>query len=94
MGRAALEAIDRRAAQHGVDAGLVARVRAEFAEKIARDTPSGPAVPEEADSARELRLAAIRAERAELIRVWQSNQISDDVLHHLEEELDYQESRL
>ena len=38
--------------------------------------------------------AAIQAERAELIRVWESNQISDDVLHHFEEELDYQESRL
>ena len=94
LGRAALEAIDRHAAQHGVDAGLAARVRAEFAEKIARDTPSGPAAPEEAESARKLRRAAIRAERAELIRVWQSNQISDDVLHHLEEELDYHESRL
>jgi CPA1 family monovalent cation:H+ antiporter len=94
MGRAALEAIDRHAAQYGVDTSLAARVRAEFAEKIARDTPSGPAVPEEAESARKLRVAAIRAERAELIQVWQSNHISDDVLHHLEEELDYQESRL
>ena len=94
MGRAALEAIDSYVAQQGVAAGLAARVRAEFAEKIARDTPSGPAMPEEAEAARQLRIAAIRAERAELIRVWQSNQISDDVLHHLEEELDYQESRL
>jgi CPA1 family monovalent cation:H+ antiporter len=94
MGRAALEAIDSYVAQQGVAAGLAARVRAEFAEKIARDTPSGPAMPEEAEAARQLRIAAIRAERAELIRVWQSNQISDDVLHRLEEELDYQESRL
>ena len=94
MGRAALEAIDSYVAQKSVAAGLAARVRAEFGEKIARDTPSGPAMPEEAEAARQLRIAAIRAERAELIRVWQSNQISDDVLHHLEEELDYQESRL
>jgi len=94
LGRAALEAIDRHVAEGGVDGAVAARVRAEFAEKIARDTPSGPAVPEEAGAARQLRVAAIRAERAELIRVWQSNQISDDVLHHLEEELDYQESRL
>ena len=94
LGRAALEAIDRHVAEGGVDGAVAARVRAEFAEKIARDTPSGPAVPEEAGAARQLRVAAIRAERAELIRVWQSNHISDDVLHHLEEELDYQESRL
>jgi CPA1 family monovalent cation:H+ antiporter len=94
MGRAALEAIDRYVARHGVDGALAARVRAEFEEKIARDTPAGPALPEAAEAARQMRLAALGAERAELIRVWQSNHISDDVLHHLEEELDYQESRL
>jgi Na+/H+ antiporter len=94
MGRAALAAIDQYVNVQGVPAPLAARVRAEFAEKIARDTPSGPALPEDSEAARQLRVAAIRAERAELIRVWQLNQISDDVLHHLEEELDYQESRL
>ena len=94
MGRAALEAIDGYVSRHTVDGALAARVRAEFAEKIMRDTPAGPALPEEAEAARQMRLAALRAERAELIRVWQSNHISDDVLHHLEEELDYQESRL
>jgi hypothetical protein len=41
-----------------------------------------------------LRLAAIQAERAELIRVWESKQLGDGVLQHFEEELDYRESRL
>jgi len=94
MGRAAFAAIDRHVAQHGVDPALAARVRAEFAERIPGETAAGPALPQEAEAARRLRLAAIQAERAELIRVWESNQISDDVLHHFEEELDYQESRL
>jgi Na+/H+ antiporter len=94
MGRAALEAIERHVAAHGLDAALAARVRAEFVERIPRDTPEGPVLPQDAEAARQLRLAAIQAERAELIRVWESNQISDDVLHHFEEELDYQESRL
>jgi hypothetical protein len=40
-----------------------------------------------------VRLAAVRAERDELIRLWQDGTISDEVLHHLEEELDYEESR-
>ena len=40
------------------------------------------------------RMAAVRAERDELIRLWQAGTISDEVLHHLEEELDYEESRL
>ena len=41
-----------------------------------------------------VRLAAVRAERDELIRLWQDGKISDEVLHYLEEELDYEESRL
>lgn len=41
---------------------------------------------------RRLRHAAIQAQRQELIRIWQDNQISGDVLHHIEEDLDYQES--
>jgi hypothetical protein len=41
-----------------------------------------------------LRLAAVRAERDELIRLWQDGTISDEVLHQLEEQLDYEESRL
>jgi len=36
----------------------------------------------------------VRAERQELIRLWRENQISDEVLHHIEEDLDYQESRI
>ena len=86
MGQAAIEAVERLAAEKGLEPALTARVRAEFAEKVVADAQS--------EAARALRLAALRAERAELIRVWQLNHISDDVLHHLEEELDYQESRL
>jgi len=44
--------------------------------------------------AKRLRRAALKAERRELIRIWRENLISDDVLHHLEEDLDHQESRL
>ena len=41
-----------------------------------------------------LRHAAILAERKELIRLWRDNQIGDEVMHHLEEILDYQEAHL
>jgi hypothetical protein len=41
-----------------------------------------------------VRLVAVRAARDELIRLWQEGTISDEVLHHIEEELDYDESRL
>jgi len=95
MGRAALAAIDRVAKEQGADPRLVARLRDEFAEKIAETGEELTVMPSTtAQQARALRAEAIRAERSALIRVWQHNQISDEVLHELEEELDYQESRL
>jgi len=47
-----------------------------------------------ADDAKRLRATAVKAERNELIRLWRENQISDEVLHKIEEHLDYQESRI
>jgi CPA1 family monovalent cation:H+ antiporter len=95
MGTAAIAAIDDLAQRAGVDAALAARIRAEFAEKLTAPVAQpGPETQFGMDHAKQLRLAAIRAERQELIRIWRENQISDDVLHHLEEMLDYQESRL
>ena len=41
-----------------------------------------------------LRHAAIRAERAELLRLWRGNEIGDEVMHHLMEMLDYEQARL
>ncbi len=95
MGGAAIAAIDELAQKDGMDAALVARIRAEFAEKLASPGAlPGAQTQFGMDHARQLRRVAIRAERQELIRIWRDNQISDDVLHHLEEMLDYQESRL
>jgi len=93
--RAALAAIDEAVAQEQIPNGLAERIRAEFAEKITLSFP-GSIVGDHGsgDPARRLRRAALGAERRELIRIWRENQISDDVLHHLEEDLDYQESRL
>jgi len=45
-----------------------------------------------ADLAQGARHDAIDAERQELIRIWRDNEISDEVLHEFEEELDYRES--
>ena len=93
LGKAAIAAIDELAAKEKVPAGTAERIRAEFAEKV-RIAPSGRHVLSGgADVANRLRSAAIRAERQELIRIWRENKISDDVLHQLEEDLDYQESR-
>jgi CPA1 family monovalent cation:H+ antiporter len=94
LGKAAIAAIDELAAKEGTAPELAERIRAEFAEKIRIAPPGGQILTGGADVAKRLRIAAIRAERQELIRIWRQNKISDDVLHHLEEYLDYEESRL
>ena len=92
---AALAAIAEVVAQEKLSNELADRIRAEFAEKITLSFPGSIVVDHGAgDPAKRLRRAALKAERRELIRIWRENQISDDVLHHLEEDFDYQESRL
>ena len=44
--------------------------------------------------ASDIRRAAIDAERKALIALWRNNEIGDEVLHHLEELLDYREAQL
>jgi CPA1 family monovalent cation:H+ antiporter len=91
LGRAALAVIDELAAKDGMPKDLVARVREEFNDRIGAALPNGHR--SSFAFGRDLRLAAVRAERQELIRIWRSGEISDEVLHHLEEELDYEEQR-
>ena len=92
LGRAALAAIDALSGKERMPRELVARVRAEFADRMETVAPHGG--NSGFGFGKELRLAAVRAERQELIRIWRAGEISDDVLHHLEEELDYEEQRL
>jgi CPA1 family monovalent cation:H+ antiporter len=94
LGKVAIAAITELAEKEGIAPELAERIRAEFAEKVRIAPPGGHVLTGGADVAKGLRRAAIRAERQELIRIWRENRISDDVLHHLEEYLDYQESRL
>ena len=90
LGKAAVAAIDAVAANEQMPRDLVARVRAEFSDRIGAAMPHGE---HSFSFGRDLRLAAVRAERQELIRIWRAGEISDEILHHLEEELDYEEQR-
>jgi CPA1 family monovalent cation:H+ antiporter len=94
MTHAAMEAIDAEARRGAIAGDIAERIRAEFAEKVTLDVPGREVARAAVDPAKQLRRVAIEAERRELIRVWRENQISDEVLHALEEDLDYQESRL
>jgi monovalent cation/hydrogen antiporter len=93
MGKAALAAVDRAAGEGGVLPDVLARIRAEFGERMASASPLAQLPDSSHTHATRVRLAAVRAERDELIRLWQDGTIGDEVLHHLEEELDYEESR-
>ncbi|MFL6567148.1 MAG: Na+/H+ antiporter [Burkholderiales bacterium] len=94
MGKAALSAVDRAAGEAGALPDVIDRIRAEFGERVASASPLAQLSDSVYAQATRVRLAAVRAERDELIRLWQQGTISDEVLHHLEEELDYEESRL
>jgi Na+/H+ antiporter len=94
MGQAAMAAIERAADAATVMPDVVERIRAEFADRMAAGSPLAQMPDSSHASATRMRMAAVRAEREELIRLWQAGEISDEVLHHLEEELDYEESRL
>lgn len=94
MSKAAIGAIDDLAQREGVAPDLAGRISAEFAEKNAAGDAAASVPEDHAGLAQRLRHAAIGAGRQELIRIWRENQISDDVLHEFEEELDYRESHL
>jgi CPA1 family monovalent cation:H+ antiporter len=95
LGKVAIAAIDAAVANDGISNELAERIRAEFAEQITLTVPDGIVLRHSgADDAKRLRAAAVKAERNELIRLWRENQISDEVLHKIEEDLDYQESRI
>ena len=110
LGIAATAAITSAAAEHQVPEEMTERLRAEFADKFAdtavADTQQANVAAQGDESGTEahvepstgfasrLRRAALQAERQELLRIWRDNQISDEVMHHIEEDLDYQESHL
>ena len=92
MATAAFAAIEAAAKGGGIAKPIATRIRAEFAEKITLAGSSDAKTIGSSDVANRLRHAAIKAERAALIRVWREHRISDEVLHQLEEILDYKEA--
>ncbi len=95
--QAANAAIERYAAEHALPPSVLVRVRAEFgAGPVAgageADQAGHAAASDEVQALGRMRQAVLRARREELIRIWRRNLISDEVLHDLEEDLDYRES--
>lgn len=94
MSAVALAAIDDIMQAEAAPADWADSLRAEIADRIVLAAPDGVDLTPRAALMTRLRHAAILAERKELIRLWRDNEISDEVMHHLEEILDYQEAHL
>jgi CPA1 family monovalent cation:H+ antiporter len=94
MSTAALGAIDRALAEEGVPAQWAQGLKTEIAERIELASSEGSELTPRLELVNRLRHAAIAAERGELIRLWQGNEIGDEVMHHLMEMLDYEQARL
>jgi monovalent cation/hydrogen antiporter len=93
MCNAAIAVIDKAQADGAPDE-LAERLRAEMSERMVAHSALTHQSGDAFSLATNIRRSAVRAERDELIRIWRAGEISDDVLHHIEEELDYEESRL
>lgn len=91
---AALNAVDAHVVATQIPADLASQLRSEITMRL----PVGATIEQDAASQQEcllqLRRIAIKAERKELIRLWRENIISDEVMRHHEELLDYQEAQL
>ena len=94
MSATALATIDRMMATEAAPPQWADQLRAEIGERIALAVGDETEHAPRSELVTRLRQAVIRAERQELIRLWRDNEISDEVMRHLEETLDYQEARL
>lgn len=94
MSAAALNAIDDIMRTESAPREWADQLRAEITDRITLAAPEGLDLTPRTELMMRLRHAAIKAERRELIRLWRDNEISDEVMHHLEEILDYQEAHL
>jgi CPA1 family monovalent cation:H+ antiporter len=94
MSGAAIAAIDTHLAQAKAPPEWADQLRIEIANRVALTASEGLEQTPRDELLLQLRRAAIKAERMELIRLWRENEISDEVMRHQEEILDYQEAQL
>jgi len=69
-------------------------LRREAEVRLMRASPAGLVLADGDDPWCKARLALVRAERRRLIALWREGKIGDEVLHEIERELDFEESRL
>ena len=90
MRRAAIRAVNKMVAEHGVPAHEAVAVKRFFNSRSLQRSGGGLSP----DSEARLWLGAAAAQREALISLWQNGEIGDDVLIRLEREIDLAEARL
>jgi CPA1 family monovalent cation:H+ antiporter len=90
MRRAAIQAVNKLVAEHGMPAHEAVSVKRFFDSGSSNRSSSALSI----DSESRLWLGAAAAQRDALIKLWRSDEIGDDVLTRLEREIDLVEARL
>lgn len=94
LARAALAAVEHLEQEEGVSPEICDPVRAEYEIRLKHADPRQLAFTVADNIGLRLRLAAIRAQRRELIRLWRDETIGAETLQKLQRELDLEEARL
>lgn len=94
MSGAAIAAIDRHLQEANAPPEWADQLRSEILGRLARMAPDDSEQTPQDQMLLQLHKVVILAERKELIRLWRENEISDEVMRHHEEILDYQEAQL
>ena len=94
LGVAAIAAVDAHAQSAQMPETWAEGLRADIINRIALGAPQGLEQSPKDAFVLQLQHVAIQAKRAELIRLWRANAISDELMRHQEEILDYQEAQL
>jgi CPA1 family monovalent cation:H+ antiporter len=91
---AAIEEIDRHAAEEGLSPERVQAVRGEYVARLRQERLVGLTAGGLDEATRLLRLKAVAAERRRLVKLHRDRQIGDEVLRRVQHELDIEEVRL
>ncbi len=91
--RAALTALAALHQSQELTTDIYQLLKADYEARLNHALPSGYLISYDSDPYFKGRRAAVAAERRRLIELWRASDISDEVLHMLERELDYEEAR-
>lgn len=96
MAHAALAEVSRLATGGNYPEQYISFLRYLYETRLEQFKPADQltAPPEVLQRIAALRSSALNAERRELIRLWRTNRVGDEVLHQLEAELDLEQTRL